>query len=167
MVEGCKFCCTGLACQTPALLPDLRLLLLLLLLPLLLPPPPPAPLLSPVAVPALQAASRTCKGPRACPFRLRRRHVPEAFRVFRHVPEFFRFVRHTPELFRLWRVARIAHASAEAMALATAKDQEELRQLAARLTEVSGRGPSWDHTESIGIRLDNGLDIPASRQAGG
>ena len=65
------------------------------------------------------------------------RHVPEALRVFHYIPEFFRFVRHTPELFRLWRVARIAHASAEAMALATAKDQEEQRQLLAKLTQAS------------------------------
>ena len=59
--------------------------------------------------------------------------------MFHYIPEFFRFVRHTPELFRLWRVARIAHASAEAMALATAKDQEEQRQLLAKLTQASTR----------------------------
>ncbi|GAB4821926.1 hypothetical protein N2152v2_008972 [Parachlorella kessleri] len=81
------------------------------------------------------------------------RHVPEALRVFHYIPEFFRFVRHTPELFRLWRVARIAHASAEAMALATAKDQEEQRQLLAKeLATEKGR------------RLDLEAEVVALRQ---
>lgn len=66
------------------------------------------------------------------------RHTPEFLRVFRHIPEFFRFVRHTPELFRLWRVARIAHASAEAMALHTAKESEEQRHAMEHLRKASG-----------------------------
>ena len=73
------------------------------------------------------------------------RHVPEFLRVFRHIPEFFRFIRHTPELFRLWRVARIAHASAEAMALASHKETEEARHAMEELRKVladtgAGRG---------------------------
>lgn len=64
------------------------------------------------------------------------RHVPEAFRVFRHIPEFFRFARHTPELFRLWRVARIAHASAEVMALHNSLTLEEARHALASLQQA-------------------------------
>lgn len=92
------------------------------------------------------------------------RHVPEAFRVFRHIPEFFRFARHTPELFRLWRVARIAHASAEVMALHNSLTLEEARHALASLQQVQGNETVLGACKSSSVLLRFGFCLECNER---